>query len=442
MPIGKIQPIPPPGRVVDLASKFSPALWEQVSKVRAPSPEDQKGSYGYWFNYFWEEAVTAKNLGSADKAKLCETLLSVFEADGSGEWKIRADFRTREDYWKLRSLRNLLHIGFERVPYEQGPKSQNKNFAGDARALFAEKMALSDSPGAARLHIGWRGDGRDYATLQQQGGFKARARQDKICSEFGLDKPWHPYSLAVYREAIFLRKGHNVDNCLHTAVSVGTDFKMLVHFPIVTDASLYTLPAGPIESWTGGEAASLLQKYKIRVGKDQYGKFLEHDTQIYAVWITDNVRGFHTENFQAKQNSPTFPERSVQEIPVENILARVIVARRYWWDTSSKDRKAHGWQLFDVEAGAPEIVGEDRLKRLGGPAAVIAMRTHAIQKVSEAKMRGDISGDRSKRIRTLSQPQAQGPTQARPTLKCPTCGATAANQTGLKFHMKMAHGQG
>lgn len=439
MPIGKIQPIQPTGRVIDLAAKFSQPIWDEVSKVRSPSPDSDRGSFGYWFNYFWEEAVTAKDIGTADKSKLCETLLSVFERDGSGKWKLRKDFGGKDDYFKLKMLRNLLHIGFVRAPYEVGPKGPNPNSAVDARTLFAEQMALAETPGATQLQIGWRGDGRDYAALKAQGGFKARARQDKICTEYGLDKPWHPYSLPVYRDAIFLRKGHNVDNCLHTAVSVGTDFKMLVHFPIVTDLSLYTLPVGPIENWKGSEAATLLARYKIRVGNDQYGKFLEHDTQIYAVQITEHVKGFHTENFQTRNSSPTFPERSVQEIPIENILARVVVSRRYWWDIQERDPQKHAWQLYDVEPKQLDIVGEERLKSLGGQAAVTAMETHARRKMAEAKSREDIAGDRAKRIRILSQPQTGGKAQAKSAAQCPHCKQVLPNALMLKQHILQKH---
>src|SRR5256885_13745087 len=112
-----------------------------------------------------------------------------------------------------------------------------------AQTILTGKVPLKQGNNTAAVHkLGWPCDSRPLALLVQQDGFQPRARQDKVKSDWNLDKPWHPYSLDVYRDAIYLRKGQNRDNCLHTAVSIGTDVKQLVHFPILTDASNYTLP--------------------------------------------------------------------------------------------------------------------------------------------------------------------------------------------------------
>jgi hypothetical protein len=416
MPIGIVpKNVGPVGTVKDAAARFNQKDWEEIGALRAPAPAVWP-DYGFWFNYFWDEAVTVEGLTNADKQMLVETFLGVFEKKPGHGWQMRTDPKSREDYQRLKMLRNLLHIGFVRVspktgrwgthvPSELGPQ------------LFTEEVKLfRDKTNYIEFKIGWRCDSRDYhKDLSKQGGFQARSRQDKIDREWNLTQPWHPYSLEVYRNAIYLRKGKNYDNCLHTAVSIGTDFKALVHFPIFTDASLYTYPVGPI-TWTNPIVVN--KKGEIaRVGKDALGSYLEHDSQLYMVRIDDSVRGYNTEAFQAKAGKDPFPERSVNAIPFENILGRVLITRKYWWNTS----KPEHWEFFDIECKGVDIFSAQIADYVIGPSAAQVLNNHAQAQINLAKNRQDIVFARAERQKLLtSAPVSKGPVGG---LKpCPHCG--------------------
>lgn len=255
------------------------------------------------------------------------------------------------------------------------------------------------------MKIGWRSDSRPYEMLVQQNGFQARARQDGTRSEWNLDKPWHPYSLDVYKNAIYLRKGQNRDNCLHTAVSVGTDFKQLVHFPILTDASLYTLPDGPITQGIGSTVVVNAKGQVARIANDQHGKYLEHDTQLYAVRIDPSMSGYHTQEFQRIAGKDPFPERSVDAVPLSNIVALVVVTRKYWWNTSYGDKSQHRWQIFDVDCKEIRILNPFVLKMVYGPEADTSLEQHTRTQVSQAKQRPDFTFASTQRIKELSTPR-------------------------------------
>lgn len=394
------------GPVKDASARFSQRDWDEVSKVRAPAANADWPDYGFWFNYFWDEAVTVDTLTNADKQMLVETLNGAFTKNGSG-WQMRTDAKAQEDYERLKLLRNLLHIGFVRVPNPKpnDPRGLQPNPAQVGTRLFKEEVKLyRDKTNYIQLKIGWRCDSRDFQMLKAQHGFQARSRSEKVDREWNLTKPWHPYSLEVYREAVYLRKGKNYDNCLHTAVSVGTDLKALVHFPLFTDASLYTYPVGPITNsapWTGplivnrkGETA--------RVGHDNLGKYLEHDTQLYMVRIDDKVWGYDTEAFQKAAGKDPFPERSVNAIPPENILGRVLITRKYWWNTSNP---AH-WEFFDIDCKQIDVVGKSVGDYVIGPYAESVLRNHTKSQIETAKSRPDIVFAKSQRLRLLTTPVA------------------------------------
>lgn len=400
--IGKVPTPSQTGPVKDAAARFNKSDWEAVASLRGPAPAAWP-DFGFWFNYFWDEAVTVEGLTNAEKQMLVETFHGVFAKAGGG-WQMRTDPQAKESYHRLKMLRNLLHVGFVRVPYETGgPKGVRPVTAEVGTKLFKEEVRLFRDPGNSfTIKIGWRCDSRPYELLVSQNGFQARARQEKVDREWNLTQPWHPYSLDVYRTAIYLRRGKNYDNCLHTAVSVGTEFKALVHFPLFTDTSLYTYPAGPINNWASPLVVNTRGE-KARVGKDEHGSYLEHDTQLYALRIDDSVKGFDTQAFQRKAGKDPFPERSVDAIPVENILGRVLITRKYWWDA-----RGGGWEFFDIECKTIDIVGKTIADYRVGPYAERVLKTHIQTQVTLAKTRQDIVFARAKRVKELTAPQAQG----------------------------------
>ncbi len=426
------------GQVKDAAARFTRSKWDEIQAVRGPVSNDWPG-FGFWFNYFWDEAVTVPSLSNSEKQMLIEAFHGVIEKAGT-VWQLKTDGASTDSYHRLKTLRSLLHIGFVRVPYESsGARGYRPNPATDAPSLFTEVVNFSRTGGSVSpMKIGWRSDARAYETLVSQDGFQARARQDKVNTEWNLDKPWHPYSLDVYKNAIYLRKGQNRDNCLHTAVSIGTDFKQLVHFPIFTDLALYQPPLGPItDTWTR-EVVVNGKGQTARVGSDPLGKFLEHDTQVYGVRIGDSMQGYHTENFQAVAGKDPFPERSVNAIPLSSILALVIITRKYWWDNSSRATNEHHWQLFDVECKETRILNPFLLKFLSGDTAPGILESHIKYKLTEAKNRPDIVGDRNKRVRELS-PKPVATQAAATTVVCPICGEKFPNTMKLNFHNGQKH---
>ncbi len=434
MVIGKV---PTPLVVKDATTRFSQSDWNEVSGLRGPAVNDWPG-FGFWFNYFWDEAITVPDLSTADKQMLVETFQGVFQK-GPGGWQLRTDTEATEDYHRLKMLRNLLHIGFVRVPYEPGgAQGYRMNPATDAASLFTEVVNFASSGGSpAPMKIGWRSDARPYKDLCVE-GFQARARQDGVNAEWSLNKPWHPYSLDVYRSAIYLRKGMNRDNCLHTAVSIGTDFKQLVHFPIFTDYSLYQPPAGPIDPTWISPVVVNAKGHTARVGSDPLGKFLEHDTQVYAVRISVAMKGYHTEHFQEIAGKDPFPERSLNAVPPHNILALVVITRKYWWDDSSRAKSEHHWQLFDVECKELQILNPTLLKLLAGDAAASTLESHIRVRVAEAKNRGDIAADRAKRQRELT-PKPVASAAAKKSAVCDVCGQTFTSNLMLTQHKNLQH---
>lgn len=415
MVIGKVPSPLVLGPVKDAASRFSLADWNAISPLRGPAVNAAWPDFGFWFNYFWDEAITVESLTQAEKQILVETFLGIFE-NHNNAWRMRTDPQAIDSYHRLKMLRNLLHIGFVRVPYQTGgPKGMKPMVAEEGTRLFKEEVKFyrnREQTDFLQLKIGWRCDSRPYEMLVTQNGFQARARQDHVDREWNLTQPWHPYSLEVYRNAIYLRRGKNYDNCLHTAVSVGTDFKALVHFPLFTDASLYTYPNGPI-TWAH-EIVVNRRGEKARVGSDKLGSYLEHDTQLYAIRIDDSIRGYDTQAFQKKAGKDPFPERSVDGIPLENILARVLITRKYWWDTTEP---AH-WEFFDIECKTIEILSKTIVDYHVGPYAENVLRTHIQGQVQAAKTRSDILFSKSKREKILTAPPS---TQAKQRKICPKC---------------------
>jgi hypothetical protein len=189
--------------------------------------------------------------------------------------------------------------------------------------------------GGTTMAIGFRGDGRPYEDLVTAGGFLARARSDgqKIFKECGFDKPWHPFGLEVYRNSLFLRKGHNKDNCLHTVVSIGVEFNDLVAYPLLTDPQHFPLCRIPLRQWTQKEInEALAHKWKVRTVwlKPNVIDHIEHELRIYVVRV-DHSSGFSTQGWQRKLNGDNpFPEIAVNQVRLNDILAEIVLTRRYF----------------------------------------------------------------------------------------------------------------
>ncbi len=89
-------------------------------------------------------------------------------------------------------------------------------------------------------------------------------------------RPWNPFSESVYANSLFLRKEHNKDNCLHTVVSVASEFAEILSYPLLTDGQQFALGQKPLEEWTvSDEQSAAAHRYRVRAIRGQDGRLEE-----------------------------------------------------------------------------------------------------------------------------------------------------------------------
>ena len=399
VPIQKTPPPPPPGgpgRATPppsiggvLAPNQRLLQWDQISKVTKPFANPDTKEFGFWFNYFWAEAIEVASLSHAQKVKIQEVFLTVFEPNATGGYSLRADFATLSSSAAENVLRQLLLIGFRRVAVTQPPpatklsmarfegKTVGNGFrmtapsrliAQDARNLnFIKVAAESGEP----LPIAFRADARDENELTQ--GFVVRARESADSEEFkkyGLDQPWHPFNNPVYKDSLFLRIGEkNRDNCLNTVISVGQRLQDISHFPILSDYVLVWnaksdgqfLAIKPFDTWTERDIAACEAHWrKVKVFK--VGTAVDHLSKQNFMYVfhTAGLKGVNTQSYFG---GDAFNERGMQGIPRSHLLA-VITFEQKWYFRAEKgqieiyevDFKEIRWlkgpEVFDVLLGA------------------------------------------------------------------------------------------
>jgi len=329
---------PPVINATPLAAKTS--RWPGIKDVRAPFLTDDSKSFGYWFNYFWEEARQVDTLSEGDKARLCDAFYAVLTKSGVGFTPVTLALVSNEK--KLQILTTLLVIGFKRVALDgmlPAPGSSVQvDKAVDGGKVFLNHMQYLEKGNTNIISLGFRADGRTYDQLVLQNGLGARARSggQTIYTDYGLDQAWHPFSLQIYANSLFLRKGINKDNCLHTVVSVSLEFAEILPYPLLSDGSLFRWANTPLTNWTtADETEALAHRFKVRAVRTQPGGAIDHLESEIRVFVlrTDNTRAFSTKNWQKKVGvTNPFPEAAVNSIPVENILAEIEVTRKHFFD--------------------------------------------------------------------------------------------------------------
>lgn len=357
--------------------------WAEIKGLNAPHPDTDSALFGYWFNYFWAEARETDNLSPGDQARLCEAFFGVFEKDAGGV-RVKPGFDQVSDERKRSILTTLLVIGFKRVPL-QGFVPAPKTHLGRStkvvsieqavdcvelqseimgtKALTLKQKVTTEHGGV--LTIGFRGDGRSYEDIVTGGGFKARARSNGqgVYEWFGFGKPWHPFGLEVYANSLFLRKGHNKDNCLHTVVSIGFEFDELVAYPLLTDPQLFPLCVTPLNQWTQTEInGAAAHKWKVRAVPATPGAIdhLEHELRIYVVRL-DLSRGFGTQAWQQKLGGDNpFPEIAVDQVRVPDILAEIVLTRRYF----HSGQKGDDFELYDLEFKSMRLLPNEMVLKI------------------------------------------------------------------------------
>jgi len=289
-------------------------------------------------------------------------------------------------------LTTLLVIGFKRVslsgPINSGEAGVRVDRAANGAGIFLKTMEYGTDGAKQTVRLGFRADSRNYETLVRQGGFHARARSsnDPIYAKFGLDQPWNPLALDVYADSLFLRKGINRDNCLHTVVSISKELAEIMPYPLLSDASLFALGAKPLKDWTlQDDAAAAGHWLKVRaVRRNAVVDHLETEICVYVVRV-DDTQAFNTEKWQRETGGKNpFPEAAVDKINVNAILAEMKIRRNHFWDQPPTGGGSLAFYGFDV-ISTRILPSEDDQKATYGPTFPDQLRLRLTGLFSEAK---------------------------------------------------------
>jgi hypothetical protein len=359
--------------------------WEEIRNLEHPFPGNPgPDKFGYWFNYFWFEAIERPDLTEEQKSKLSGAFFDVFES-AQGTFKPIADLESKDDYFLENVLRQILLIGFKRVALEPPRMASYKTAGGlplfppPLNAVDAANLnwlhAVSSSAGG-ELKIGFRSDARSYEELALSDGFQARARQDnELDKRIVFNQKWHPYHNYIYRNSLFLRLGAvNKDACIHTVVSTGPRLEMLTHFPILNDLgnfgaisqSGHYLACKPAGLWTDADIAlALRHRYKVRAVKPapptEGIDHLEIGNHMHVFFAT-GLQGFNTQAYFSGHDS--FPERSMKQIPLSNLLADIPYIQKWWYSREEGKIVFYDLEFSDIrwkpsEDAVGKILGEE-----------------------------------------------------------------------------------
>jgi hypothetical protein len=309
--------------------------------------------------------------------------------------------------------------------------------AVDAATLFIEKVAVAADPSAARMSIGFRGDGRSYEDIVTQNGFHVRARSSgqNVYKSYGLDQPWHPFNDPLYAKSLFLRKGKDKDNCLHTVVSVAAKFFTSLDYPILSDGTLFLPGQTPLPKWTQKEIGDALShRFKVRAVKGANGlvEQLEHDGRLFVVRL-DGSQAFSTEQWQRDIGGKNpCPERAVNAIPLENILAEVSYTRLFFDENGQLT--FYDFRVNDIRL----LPNEDVLKSRFGDGFPNQFRLKMNQLIGEAK-----NNLRDAKLNfEKAKLKAAGGNVTGVVLspgKCPYCVRTFGSKSFLNNHIRTEH---
>lgn len=204
--------------------------------------------------------------------------------------------------------------------------------------VFVDHMQYAAKGSTNIISLGFRADGKTYDEVVMQNGLSARARStgQSVHKDFGMDQPWHPFAQEANANSLFLRKGINKDNCLHTVVSVSLEFAEILPYPLLSDASLFRWANTPLTSWTtADENDARNHYYKVRAVRLLPGGPIDHLESEIRVFVlrTNNTKAFSTQKWQAKVGvTNPFPEAAVNAVPIQNILAEIVVTRKHFFD--------------------------------------------------------------------------------------------------------------
>lgn len=408
-----------------------PNEWATIQNAATPFGVAHGGEntreFGYWFNYFWGEAATVPELTDADKTDLTAAFFKVLQpaASGVGKFQPVTTFDTLNWFERRKVLATLLRIGFDKVA-PRGSAAAMK--ATDARDIFADNVqALKKNrktTGVAttrEIHLGFRADGRNYATLSAQGGFHARARSvtEQVHADYGLNQPWHPLSVKENANCLYLRKGaKNSDNCLHTVVSVAFKLSAVIDYPLLSDQSLFPFAHKDTATWKAGDiAASKNHKYRVVAMKEDRREagegeidHLASELRLYVLAV-NNAEAYSTFAWQGTRGvANPFPEAAVNDITLKHIIAEIVVVRRHFF--GSNDLSLFDFDLKEINF----LPDEGNLKTRFGDPFPVALKAKLESLIRAGK--SELAGAKRLYEQKKAPPVVIAP-QGRQ--QCPTC---------------------
>lgn len=399
----------PPGALRNVASRseigvIAPNLrtvdWPTISGVKKPFANVTSKDFGFWFNYFWAEATDVADLTKAQQVKISEVFLSIFTPETTRDprtgavtvntpatFRVRGDFATRSPEFMENALRQLLVIGFKRVPLApRTPPKPGKGFQMGGNLMVAQDASVLNftmvgDPGAKKWPVAFRSDTRTYETLLLHKGFNTRARENEksqVYTDYAMDQPWHPFNNPVYKNSLFLRIGQtNKDNCLNTVISVGQKLSDITHFPILSDAVLvFTtksadgryLALKPLTEWTDGDVQlAAAHNYKIMAVKE--GGVVDHleKRNTIHVFHLDGIKGVNT---QQHFGGDAFNERGMAQVPASHLLAEISLTQKYFFDEQREKIAIYeinfdSWRWVPSEQVVDGLLGRNARLQLG-----------------------------------------------------------------------------
>lgn len=407
-----------------------PKEWATIQNASTPFGVANGGEntreFGYWFNYFWGEAATVPELTDADKTDLTAAFFKVLQpaASGVGKFQPVTTFDTLNWFEQRKVLATLLRIGFDKVA-PRGSAAAMK--ATDARDIFADNVqALKKNRktnGVAttrEIHLGFRADGRNYATLSAQGGFHARARSQgqAVFADYAMDQQWHPLSVKENANCLYLRKGaKNNDNCLHTVVSVSFKLSAVIDYPLLSDASLFPLGQKDTAKWDPSDVlAARNHKFKVEAKYDPLKpNVIDHTESELRLYILamNKAEAFSTSVWQKTRGvANPFPEAAVDDIQLKHIVAELVVVRKHYF--GSNDLCLYDFDLKEVNC----LPDADTLKtRFGDPfPAALELKLRGLI----AMGKGELAG--AKLLYEKKKNPPVGPGAGKAKQPCPKCG--------------------
>lgn len=269
-------------------------------------PVAEKNGRLFWFRYYWQECQNTPNRSTADATTMANAFNAFFSPDRDVRLGIHP-LKKPEQQWD--DARTLFHL--EKLLEITCVKFPGNDTAYAARDTSDTLIAnfLRNRSDTMDVGYGWRSDYRSYQNIVASAGFQAQAASDSWARENGMREPWHPFSKASNREWLWYRKGQD-DNCLYTVVSVSEegDWHTNVTFPetdLLKDANKVL----------DVEAQCLVN------GKPAIRTLKATISWVYMFLISGIV--LNTEGVQRAKGAPTFPEKGMKEIPVNNIFGAV-----------------------------------------------------------------------------------------------------------------------